>query len=745
MTDLTVPLVPEGTPVVDCADEPIRVPGSVQPHGVLLAVDPGSLRVVVASGTTAEHLGLPTEAVLGRPLGDALGDALGELRLDEEAVDPQPLDVVVAGRLRSFEALVHRSDDLLVVELEPRMPATGDGSLRGARPALRQMQRAGTPEQVVGILAAEVRAITGFDRVMVYRFDADWNGEVVAEEAAPGLEPFLGLHYPASDIPAQARALYAAQWLRSIPDARYTASPLVPPVVPSTGRPLDLSNAALRSVSPVHLEYLANMGVRASMSVSLLVHGRLWGLVACHHYAGPHYPTPTQRSAAEFLARTGSLLLQGKEDEARYVDSMALAVSSAELTRALSASPRDPLGALTADDALLELVEGATGCAVRVDGQLRLLGRTPGPADVDALVDLLWTRRTGTVAVSALLREFPGSDLVGRLTDVASGVLGVRPSASGSRDVVLWFRPEVLKEVHWAGDPYAKGLEATPAGLRLTPRASFAAWVEQVRGTSEPWTPAQVAAAEALVRDLDEAVARQRAEDERVAATLQRIVLTERPPLPDGYALAQHYQPSGASVLGGDWYDITTLPDGRTAFLVGDVAGHGMSVAAITAQVRHALRAYLVDEGAADRALTRLNEVIADLVPGELATVVAAELDPVTGGIVVTRAGHLPPLHVRADGAAFVEGARGAPLGVPDREGRGYVQATATLAPGDCLVLFTDGLVEARGSLLADGLEDMRRRAAGIGPDRDALVAGLPRSAPGTGDDLTVLVLQRVP
>ncbi|WP_164983907.1 SpoIIE family protein phosphatase [Cellulomonas endophytica] len=730
--------------LLDCADEPIRVPGSVQPHGVLLAADPATGRVVVASRSVGAHLGRTPDEVLGRTLTEVLGEGLPDLPPGDEPLDPQPVDVTVAGRAVPFEALVHRSDGLLVVELEPRGEVGGEAALRRVRPALRALQRAGTPDQVVRLLVQEVRRVTGFDRVMVYRFDERWNGEVVAEDAHERLEPFLGLHYPASDIPAQARALYTTQWLRSIPDATYTPSPLVPPLVPATGAPLDLSGSALRSVSPVHLEYLANMGVRASMSVSIIVHGRLWGLVACHHYAGPHFPSPSQRAAAEFLGRTGSLLLQGKADEARYVDSMALAATSAELARALSASGRDPLAALTRDDVLLDLVEGSTGCAVRVNGQLRLLGDTPSASDVDALVDLLWQGRTGTLVTSSLVADHPGSALADRLVPVASGVLGVRPTAASPRDVLLWFRPEVLKEVHWAGDPGSTGIVPTAGGLRLTPRASFAAWVEEVRGTSETWDPAQVHAVEALARDVDEALVRQRSEDERVAATLQRVVLAHTPVLPDGYALARHYQPSGTDVLGGDWYDVVPLPDGRTVLVVGDVAGHGISVAAITAQVRHALRAFLVDEGTAQGAFARLNQVLADLVPGELATVVAVELEPSSGRARVTRAGHVPPLLVAADGARYVLGATGAALGVADRDGRGFRTADVDLASGDCLLLYTDGLVEERGSHLAATLERMRGDAERLGRDREGLAAGLVAAAVDGGDDVTALVLQRL-
>src|SRR5918997_1321103 len=210
-----------------CADEPIAVPGAIQPHGALLA-------------------------------GAEQADAVWHARL----------------------ALV-----------------------------LQRLSASGTLDELTASLARDVRALTGFDRVMVYRFDPEWTGEVVAEDRRAELEPFHGLRYPASDIPAQARALYATNWLRLIPDARYTASPLVPPLNPLTGGPVDLSGSILRSVSPVHLEYLANMGVLASMSVSLIDRGRLWGLIACHHYAGPHRPSVADRTAAEFLGRTASLLL----------------------------------------------------------------------------------------------------------------------------------------------------------------------------------------------------------------------------------------------------------------------------------------------------------------------------------------------------------------------------------------------------------------------------------------------------
>ena len=727
------------TPVVDCADEPIRIPGSIQPHGVLLAVDGTDHRVVVASANVPDHLGEPARELLGRPLAEVLGrEVVAALVSGDEAAEPRRIEVTGPdGSRRAFDLLAHRTGDSLVVELEPRDDAE---VAPRTRQVLRALQGAATQRELTRALAGEMRRVTGFDRVMVYRFDEEWNGEVVAEDARADLEPFLGLHYPASDIPAQARALYTSQWLRSIPDATYTPSPLVPAVDPRTGAPLDLSGAALRSVSPVHLQYLANMGVRASMSVSLLSHGRLWGLVACHHYAGPHYPSAATRGVAEFLGRTASLLLQGKEDESRYVDALAITATAADLTRSLAANIREPLETLCRDGGVLDLVDGAAGAAVRVHGELRLLGLTPTADEVEDLAHRLWSAGRHPEATSALGRDVPG-DLAARVAGTASGVLAVPLTSGGHSDFLMWFRPEVLREVTWAGNPHAKTLEPTDDGLRLSPRASFAAWVEQVRGRSDPWTASEVAAAQRLGQDVDELLARRTAEDGRIAAALQRIVLSEQPTIPAGFALASRYQPSGRDIIGGDWYDVTVLPDGRVVVMVGDVAGHGMGVAAITAQMRHALRAYLVNEGSAASALRQLGGLIGALLPGKLATVVAAELDPGTGAVRVSSAGHLPILHLTPGGGRLVHEASGPALGVD--VALPYVEATVQLAPGDALLLYTDGLVEERGVHLLTSLEDLRQRAEAAGRDPDELCERLLAGAPTPRDDVTVLAIRR--
>ena len=276
------------------------------------------------------------------------------------------------------------------------------------------------------MLARDVRAVTGYDRVMVYRFDAEWNGEVIAEDRREDLEPFFGLRYPASDIPAQARALYATNWMRIIPDARYRPVPLEPPVHPRTGRPLDLSGAMLRSVSPVHLEYLANMGVVSSMSVSLIDRGTLWGLIACHHYAGPHRPSYTDRTAAEFLGRTASLLLHTTVAAGEQEGVVEVAQRTAELTAAVGRTPRALGAALTEGDVTVLDLLPAAGAAVRLNGQLRLLGTTPPAERVAPLVRaLLAAGVTATDAVATVVPE------AADLADTASGVLAVPVGSRG--------------------------------------------------------------------------------------------------------------------------------------------------------------------------------------------------------------------------------------------------------------------------------------------------------------------------
>src|ERR687885_1830403 len=538
-----------------CADEPIAVPGAIQPHGALLAVTEPDLAVVVASANAADVLGV-TPASLADVLAPADLDRLSA-GLTGDLAEVNPLRLRIAGA--EVDLVVHRADGLLVTEWEPLAGAEQADAVWHARLALvlQRLAASGTLDELTASLARDVRALTGFDRGMVYRFDPEWNGEVVAEDRSAGLEPFLGLRYPASDIPAQARALYATNWLRLIPDATYRRVPLEPATNPVTGRPLDLSGAMLRSVSPVHLEYLANMGVVASMSVSLVDRGRLWGLIACHSYPRPHRPPYPDRLAAEFLGRTASLLLQTTVEAGEQGRVVAVAQRQAELLAALGRTPRSPAQALTeGTPTVLDLLPAA-GAAVRLDGRLHLLGSTP-PAE-----------RVPDLAAALLARGRPATDAPGSVVpeaadvaDTGSGLLAVEVGG-GRGDFLAWFRPETPREVTWGGNPHTPKTVQTDAGLRLSPRRSFAAWHETVRGTATPWRAHEVEAAQALAAHLTESALQRAGEDNRLAAALQRTLLLEDLPEVPGVALAARYRPSAADVVGGDWYDLVPLSEGR--------------------------------------------------------------------------------------------------------------------------------------------------------------------------------------
>ena len=367
---------------------------------------------------------------------------------------------------------------------------------------------------------------------------------------------------------------------------------------------------------------------------------------------GPHRPSYSDRVAAEFLGRTASLLLHTTVAAGEQSGVVEVAQRQAQLAAAVGRAPRGLAGALTTGEVTALDLLPADGVAVRLGGQLRLLGTTP-PADrLEPLVRaLLDADEEASDTVSTVVPS------AADLADTASGVLAVEVPG-GSGDFLAWFRPETLREVTWGGNPYASKVTTTDDGPRLSPRRSFDAWSETVRGTSRPWREHEVAAARTLAGDLAAASLSRAEEDNRLATALQRTLLLEELPTVPGIDLAARYRPSAADVVGGDWYDLVPLPDGRVSIVLGDVAGHGLSAAAITAQLRHALRAHLLRARGPAAALSGLNDVIGALLPGEMATAVIAELDPASGDVVVASAGHLPVLHATAGGVDYVmEGA----------------------------------------------------------------------------------------
>ena len=507
---MSTPAEPLALDLDTCAREPIHLPGAVQPHGALLAVCEPDLVCTQASANAAALLGRAAVPPLpGQELGAALGPEVRAAVLAAlDAGDAQPISpvpVTVAGR--AFNALLHRHDGALIIELEPsEHPDTPGGPTlfaqhhRRLQATLTALRAAPDLPALYPVIAQTVAALTGFDRVMVYRFDEDWHGEVVGEAlSGPDVDSYLGLHYPASDIPVQARALYERNWLRLIPTVDYAPAALEPPLNPLTGRPLDLSFAALRSVSPIHLEYLRNMGVGASMSVSLLVEGRLWGLVACHHRRARFVPAAA-RAACELFGQAASTEIAAKI-EARRLALLARAQTVQTRFFDLISSADDVFAALAQYTPQTLEFMGAGGAAVSLDGRCTLLGDTPGREAVDALVRFLLTRElTPLFATDHLAAELPEA---AAWAAAASGLLAVRLSRV-EEHFVLWFRPEALTTVHWAGNPH----KPAEPGERLHPRKSFADWQEIVRSHSLPWTEPELTGARELHQALNALVLR---------------------------------------------------------------------------------------------------------------------------------------------------------------------------------------------------------------------------------------------
>ncbi|MFJ3470913.1 ATP-binding protein [Pseudomonas sp. NPDC090201] len=472
----------------NCAREPIQIPGSIQPQGFLLVIDEASMTVAQVSANVMTWLGLEPQALIGAGLADVFEDC--EHLLERLAAlhddDQNPFHVGdvkfrSGGRAGQPVAMMaHRHDRVLIAEFEPSGDMTS--AYGNVYPLMRtfisQMNEAESIDQLCQRSVAQVKRITGFGRVKAYRFDGEGNGLVNAELADADYPSYLGLSFPATDIPAQARALYVANRIRVIEDANYQASPLVPVHNPVTGAPLDLSFATLRSVSPVHLQYMRNMQTLASMSISIVVRGQLWGLISCHH-ALPRSVSFQTRTACELLGSVLSLQIETKEAQAKTQRMLSLRRQIVQMLAAMADLDSVIGGLRSMPDVLLAFV-GATGAAVISESTLDVYGDTPDREQIKALTQWLSERDSHEVFQSDNVgRDIPQ---LPQLSQSVSGVLAMAISELHS-NYIIWFRPEQTRVVNWAGKP-EKSVDDSGT---LSPRHSFALWQETVRGFSRPW------------------------------------------------------------------------------------------------------------------------------------------------------------------------------------------------------------------------------------------------------------------
>ncbi|MGM9479596.1 ATP-binding protein [Roseateles sp. NT4] len=505
-------LLPTSALAADCASEPIRVPGAIQPHGWLLSVNAGDGSVVAWSRNWVDLLGddPPAEALAG--FAASVHDETAALVEGEGA---QSLGLQTLGG-RKLHVSAHRLGGLVHLELEPAMADEGARApiYSLARHVVPQMQRTTSVQEVCEVVTTEMKRLTGFGRCLIYRFDADGHGEVLTECLDAGYEAYQGHHFPASDIPAQARALYRLNHLRLIPDANYTPVPVHFADGRSTALALDLSQAQLRSVSPVHLEYMRNMGTLASMSVSIIVRGELWGLVSCHDH-DPRALSYQTRMACEHLGQLLSLQIEAKEENEQVNQQLKLR----ELTLAMVAHMADSdatLQRLVDEPGPLLRLARAAGAAVILNDQCWCIGDTPDRETVLRVGQWLAGRIDDVMHTDRLGQEEAEFAAEGAK---ACGVLAISIS-SLHRHYIVWFRPEIAQTITWAGEPRK---EALAPGTQLHPRRSFASWVEHVSGRSMPWRPAEIHAALELRQALIGIVLRRAEEMAEVAAELGRV------------------------------------------------------------------------------------------------------------------------------------------------------------------------------------------------------------------------------
>ncbi len=515
--------------LTNCDREPIHVPGSIQPHGCLLLCDPQLDRVLRHSANAGAMLGLGDAPLADRPLRDLLGAQLLHTIVNASARSAAPRRPgLLLGQCLSpdgpeFNIAVHRHGGRALVEFEPVAPGgAGEGPIEVARALVARVQAAASLDALVAQAPRFVRGLLGYDRVMIYRFAEDGAGKVVGEARRSDLDPFLGTHFPAADIPRQARALYLANTIRVIADASGPRAPLLPAAA-ERDEPSDLSFAHLRSVSPIHLEYLRNMGVGASMSVSIVVGGALWGLIACHHYA-PRPLGMAQRVAAELFGDFFSLQLEAAQHRAKLE-------AAVEARRSLDALLRD----LSVHDSAIDHLFGrlgdfarlvpADGVGLWINGSWIAHGSVPPRPAVPALAAFLGTQAgSGIWSSIHLAGAFPPA---AAFAAAAAGVLCV-PLSQIAPDMLLFFRKEQVQTVEWAGNP-EKVYETGPHGDRLTPRKSFAIWKQLVAERCLPWSDADRDIAQAVRSALAEVILRnnQLLSAERRKADIRQKVLHE--------------------------------------------------------------------------------------------------------------------------------------------------------------------------------------------------------------------------
>ncbi|MFC6998884.1 GAF domain-containing protein [Rufibacter roseus] len=497
-----------------CGSIPLHLVNLIQRHGFLLTLDKQNLKIRQVSENASEFLNLPIEDIQGRPIASFLPNEQAEdLKSKIEGKNSQEkipftLTFQVQGQEVAFTALVHPTEEYVLIEIEKAKLPTETGTFiqlyQQTKYITSLLKQANSIEEIAQITVEEMKKLTGFDRILAYQFDPQWNGMVIGQAKEEDMEDYMGLRFPASDVPKQTRDLYLRNPYRLIPTREYKPARLIPVINPITQRFTDLSECNLRSVAGVHLEYMANMGIMASMSLPLIIDDKLWGLISCHHRSAIH-PSYELRSALELLSDIVSTQLAAKEREKSIELRAQLRGIHAQLLEQLYTTSNFPDGLLNGNTKISELLN-LSGVAVLYEGGVWTEGQVPSNQEIKELV--FWLKRNQNTAVYAtdtLPKQYVRAK---EYHEVASGLImmSINPEQA---EYVLGFRPEVLQTIHWGGNP-DQAIQMEADGKSYHPRNSFTRYQNTVRHTSLPWLPEELEAAEALRSAVLEKIIRER-------------------------------------------------------------------------------------------------------------------------------------------------------------------------------------------------------------------------------------------
>jgi light-regulated signal transduction histidine kinase (bacteriophytochrome) len=478
-----------------CAQEKIHLTNAIQPHGILFGLDHDFL-IQYVSDNISKITDSESHNLLGRSISTLVSkesfEKLVDLKKSGDATLGNPLAIhlsIAKNNESSFDGIVHMSDNLFILELEPAaltssLSTSFSTFYQDAREGIAKIQSAMQLVDASLRTTEHVKKITGFDRVVMYRFDESWNGEVLAESKEDFMDSYLGLRFPASDIPEQARKLYALNWIRLIADVNYDPSPLIS----EKPSPLNLSFSTLRSVSPVHLEYMRNMKIASSMSISVIRDGKLWGLISCHSKE-KKFVAYQKRSACEFIGQIFSYQIGLIESRHEQDHRQFFREKNQTIVRQIK--QHGYLETLASAHELLQLIP-SSGCVLYLNKKVFCIGETPTEKEIKELMNSdLWQIKDNLFMTDQIQSLIPDVSFAGVL------VLEISPS-----HYILWFRPEVIQTIRWAGNP-EKPVRIEDGSMRIHPRQSFELWKETVRGLSEPWDPLEVEAAMDLKNTLN--------------------------------------------------------------------------------------------------------------------------------------------------------------------------------------------------------------------------------------------------